>query len=167
MALEPSDFEASPSYAAIKIFAVAVGISLVILGFVYVVYAGSRRGTGLNINIINNPRVRARRTRDLEAATEPAIEPATELATEPATNPASRNSCSAHTVDTLPLYEARDAAQPEQVHGGELERNEEEEEAEPPPYTFDAGGPVVTDVQHGEVLAGVTTPPAPVHLPSS
>lgn len=61
-------------------------------------------------------------------------------------------------------------ALPEQVHGSENEGMEGEEGLKPPPYTFDAGGPVAEGGYgdgHGEGNAGALASPAPVHLQSS
>ena len=157
MALHSRSFQDSPAYSAIKVFGIGVAITLVIIGLFYVVYAGARRDRGVKF-VKRLSRVnrfsRIRRNRDLEAGTDTA----------------SRNSRVAPSVDTLPRYEAGDQAPSEQVLGGEHARVEGEE-MRPPPYTFDAGGPVVARAESGnsqsEVRIGIITPPAPVHLQSS
>lgn len=93
-------------------------------------------------------RGRVRRTRDAETGAAAVSQPA-------------------HSVDTLPRYTPGEegegcVALPEQ---DEQDGVEGEEDLKPPPYTVDAGGPVV-EGGYGEAHAGVPASPAPVHLQS-
>lgn len=154
MPLRPRFYEVTPLYAAFKIFGIVVGIILVILGLLYVIYAATRRPR----------RVSKPTTPDLEAGIHRranSVNPHTHSGSsgtrdlEPATGTTNRNSCSAHSVDTLPRYEANNNGEgegegpsSERVLGGGEREGEGEGEGgrPPPPYTFDAGGPVVVVV---------------------
>lgn len=153
----------------LRTIGITVAISLLILMVLYVTYAGTRRNTRGRLRFGEHRGGRVRRARDLESGA----------------NTAGRNSLT-ESVDTLPRYTPGNGGgcgvpaqqvgvPPQQVHGSDGHgRVEEGEAVKPPPYTFDADGPVVEagygnagGAPRGGGYTGIPLPPPPdaVYIP--
>ncbi|KAL9068841.1 MAG: hypothetical protein Q9161_005928 [Pseudevernia consocians] len=126
-----------PTTLGLKVFGISVAVALLILMVLYVIYAGTRANThGHNGRFINFRGGGARHTGDAETGS----------------GTAGRNRPSLESVDTLPRYtpgDERVVAPLEQVHGRDEHDRVEGVGRKPPSYTFDAGGAVSGEAEHG------------------
>lgn len=148
----------------LRTIGITVAISLLILMFLYVIYAGTRRNTRgrLRFGEVHRGGGRVRRARDLESGA----------------NTAGRNSLT-ESVDTLPRYTPGNGGgcgvPAQQVHGSDGQgRVGEGEAVKPPPYTVDADDAVVEagygnagGAPWGGGYTGIPLPPPPdaVYIP--